>query len=272
MVGEIGIVKRRRAANFNKFGRIPAVAADNRRVDSHFSGLFDDLADFFIIARYIKNFGIHRFQLGQHRFKILVFLQIGFLCYDRAAAFGKGFTEEGSQTFTIVAAVVDHDRGLFQFQRVQDKVCADGPLERVDEANPEGIVLHFFRLVIHRHFRIGCANHQERHFGRLRHAGSGNRVGTGKPACYSNHAILHCQFGHCIGSFRRLAFIIGDYGNNLFPQYATFGIGFFESHFCAIGRRGAKRCIAAGHFIQQSNFQAVGIGAFAAACQYRPHQ
>ena len=118
MVGEIGIVKCSRAANFYKFGRIPAVAADNRRVDSHFSGLFDDLADFLIIARYIKNFGIHRFQFGQHRFEILVFLQIGFLCNDCSATFGKGFTEEGSQSFTIVAAVVDHDRGLFQLQRI----------------------------------------------------------------------------------------------------------------------------------------------------------
>ena len=34
-------------------------AADYRRIDSHFSCLLDDLADFFIIARHIKHFGIH---------------------------------------------------------------------------------------------------------------------------------------------------------------------------------------------------------------------
>ena len=240
MIGEEGVVHAGRAADLNQFRRIPTIAADDGDGDTHFTGLLGDHADFFIVTRQVDNFRAHAFDLGQDGFEVLVFLQVCFFAGNRAAAFGISFLEELGQAFAIVAGVVDHDNRFFQFQVFQHEVRANRTLERVDETDAEGVGFGFAGLFIHRNFGVGCRCSDERNLAGFVDCRTGDAVGAGGETDYGNHFVLGDDFGHRIGGFGRLAFVVSRHGGDLFAEHAAGRIDFFERQFGSVIGGGAE--------------------------------
>ena len=82
--------------DFSKLRAFPAIGAQHRAGDADFTSLFDNLGNFFVVARNIDCFRICCFQLGQSGFEVNVLAQESFLSNDFTALAFQGFLEDFS--------------------------------------------------------------------------------------------------------------------------------------------------------------------------------
>ncbi len=108
MVGEIAAFQcaARPARAFDEDGRLPAVAADQRRGDTDFAGLPRNRADIVVVAGNIENVRVGGFNRRQSRAEIRVAGLIGADNGDLAASLGEGFLEEILKSVAVVACLV----------------------------------------------------------------------------------------------------------------------------------------------------------------------
>lgn len=90
-VGEEAVVGRGLAGDFRQFRGIPAVGTQQRYVQADFTGLFDNLGDFFVVPRNVDRVRIGRLNLRQGRLKVDILGQERFVRRNRAAG-GREFS------------------------------------------------------------------------------------------------------------------------------------------------------------------------------------
>ena len=151
MRAEEGVVQRVRAGDVDDLRVVPAVRAEDRRIDAHLTRLLDDLADFLVVSRHEHDVSVRRLELRERRLEVLILLQEGFFHDDLAARRFELLLEHLREVLRVVRAVVDVDDCRLRLEIFRGEGCHHFALLRVDEAAAEDVGLDLAVL----HCRLG---------------------------------------------------------------------------------------------------------------------
>ena len=270
-VGEVGAVQGFRAGDISQFGRIPSVTAQDRAGDPHFTGLFDDLGNFFIVAGNIQGFRIGGFQFGQCGLEVLVLGQEGFLANHFAAFFFQGLAEYIHQALGVITGGIIENRHILHFQGFGGKFGHQFSLEGVREAGTENIRtdLAFF---IHRDAGSRSYRSHQRDLAVGHHRRGSRYAAAGSRPDDDGHFILGDQLGGRVAGFGRLRFVVSFHQFDFLAVDATLGVDLLHSQLYAFVGGFAVVGHVAGQFEQSPDPDFITAVFLAAAGKHRRYE
>ena len=286
--GRIGIIRTVRAAvvclvqrcfacDFDQLRAVPAVAAHHGNIQTDFTGLFYDLANFFIVTGNINRVRVLGFDFGQTGFEVHIFCQIGFFRNDLAF---EVLFERISQAFGVITGVVAVNRNVLNFQFPVGKSCHYFALERIDEAGTENELTDFACLGVKRNSIRSSSRRYGRKFISCNDRFRSHGAAAGSRSYKTDQFVLGNQFRSRIAGFGRLRLIVGFYDTQFFAVDTAGFVDLVNRHFAAGQCRLAIACYVAGQFIVSTDqgFRCFVVCSFfvaaatAAACRHHCQQ
>ena len=141
--GEVHVVQRLGAGQFQQGRRVEAVTAQDGGVDTQSAGLLDDQADFLVVTGDVDHVKALALDVGQNRVEVLVARYIELFVHDVAAGGSEDLLEVLGQALGVVRGLVPHDYRVLGFQFLGRVVRHNPALIGIREAGAEGVFLQF---------------------------------------------------------------------------------------------------------------------------------
>jgi hypothetical protein len=229
------------AADLGELGRVPAVAADERRLDAELPGLAEEVAGLGVVAgeeHRLRAGVLDRLQLRGH---VGVATGVRLLGGDGAAELDEGLLEVAGQALRVRLRLVVEDGDLVGLQVLAGELRRDVALEGVDEADAEDHVAELRDAHVRRRRR------DHRHAVLLGDAAAGERRRRRDLAEDGDDLLVVDEAGDDgagLGRLRR-----GVEGDQLdrAALHAAGGVALLDGELDAVVRRDAEGGLGAGH-------------------------
>src|SRR5512140_2881742 len=243
VVGEVAALDRV-PGDLHQVRRIPAVRPDQADLEGLFPDLLGDQAHLVVVVRQEEDVGARGFHLGQESRKVDVVLAVRFEGLHLAALLPERVAEYLCDPLRVVVRRVVQDRGALSLQRLPGELRHHGPLERVDEAGAEHVVLPL--PVGNRHFRVRRRGRDRRDLRRLDDVGNRDRGLRRDGPDDRLHALLvHEEVRH-VRRLRGVVPVVLDDVGDLHPGDAAPGVRLLDGDQEGVADRFAKRFDVAG--------------------------
>ena len=242
------------AADFDQFGGLPAVAAEDRDGEAEVAGLLTNEGGLGVETSSDDGVGVHRFDRGELGAEIFVAFGVFLFDGDDAPEGGEFFTENFGEAHTVGGGDGGEDGDAFGFEGGGGEFGEDGTLERVDEAGAENVVALFGD------FGSGGRRGNKRDTGGLRERGDFEAVGGGAAAEKGDYFFAAEEFFGDGGGVAGLRLVVFNDDGEGAAEDAAAGVDFGDGHEHAAVGLLAERGFLAGEGFDFAELNGLGGG------------
>jgi hypothetical protein len=229
------------ATDLGELGRVPAVAADERRLDAELAGLAEEVAGLRVVAgeeHRLRAGVLDRLQLRRH---VGVAAGVRLLGGDGAAELDERLLEVAGEALRVGLRLVVQDRDLVGLQVLAREPRRDVALEGVDEADAEDHVAELGDP------DVGRRRRDHRHAVLLGDPAAGERRRRGDLAEHGDDLLVVDEAGHDGAGLGRLRRGVEGDQLDLAALHATGGVALLDGELDAVVRRDPEGRLGSRH-------------------------
>src|SRR3972149_5630612 len=257
VVGEVAALDRA-PGDLHQVGGVPPVRSDQLNLQPLLLRLLGDQADLVVVVRQEHHVRPGSLYLCEQRGEVHVVLPVCFEGRRRPAQFPEAVAEHFGGPFRVVVRRVEQDRGAFFLQRLAREFGHHHPLEGVDEAAPEHVVLPL--PVRHGDLRVRGRRGERGDFRGLYDIRDGDRrLGSDRTDDRLDPMLVHQEVRH-VRRLRGVVLVVLDDVRDLHPRDAALRVRLLDGDQEGVPDRFAVRFDVTGERRDEADHDLFRVG------------